>query len=185
MPGRPETPRSVEARPSGGTFRPPSAPAPRLRQRTLVLTESERDYAAFVARELRTPRAVKKLTNLYRLVRARLDEDSDELDGFLSADGGDIPDYQAVLILLTVLIAFPDQAAELLVAFGDLDPAARPPRVDWSPRRIDGRIGDFLDRATAEATNGDISTTEPFRRWALELSRYSFETGQTVYSKLR
>ena len=179
--------------PTGGTAARPEPdsssatarrPAPRVRPRTLVLTEGERAFATFVALELRTPRAVKKLTNMYRLVRARLDEDSDELDGFLSADGDDLPDYQAVLILLTVLVAFPDQAADLLFAFGDLNPSAQTDRVEWSARHINGPLGAFLDRATAEASNGATTSTEPFRRWALELSRYSFETGQEVYSRL-
>ncbi len=168
-----------------------SAPAPAIRvttsvnTRRLILTDRERDYATKVARELRTPRAVKKLTNIYRLVRARLNEDSDELDSFLTSTGADIAEYEAVLILLTVLIAYPDTAAELLLAFGDLDPSARPQPIAWSSRDIDGRLGVFLDRATAATANGATTSTEPFRRWARELSRYSFETGQEVFSKAR
>ncbi|MET0730956.1 MAG: P-loop NTPase fold protein, partial [Solirubrobacterales bacterium] len=155
--------------------------------RGLLLTSDERDFAAVVARGLRTPRSVKKLTNLYRLVRARLDEESGELDAFLLSSGRDIPAYQAVLMLLTVLIAFPDEAAEFLLSFGDLDPDHRPDPVSWTTHQeqLRGELAAFLKRATAATAKGEETSTEPFRRWARELSRYSFETGQEVFSKVR
>jgi|1185.fasta_scaffold1289705_1 hypothetical protein len=36
----------------------------------------------------------------------------------------------------------------------------------------------FLEWGTARAPNGPTSRGEPFKRWALEVSRYSFETGR-------
>jgi hypothetical protein len=170
-------PRTAGATPAISAPALPAVPAaPTFNPRALVLTEAERDFAAFVACELRTPRAVKKLTNVYRLVRARLDEDSDDFTTFLEGSGTDIPDYQAVLILLTVVIEHPDRAADLLL---ELDG----PRRAWSPRAVGGKLGAFLDRATAHAANGATTSTEPFRRHARELARYSFEAGQEVYAK--
>jgi hypothetical protein len=187
-----ETPDTGAAQPAAAP-RAPTQPVTSRRvtgsnPRGLLLTAPERDYAAIVARGLRTPRSVKKLTNLYRLVRARLDEESGELDAFLMSSGGDIPAYQAVLILLTVLIAFPDEAAEFLLSFGDLDPQRRPDPVSWATHReaaAKGELAAFLALATDAAAKGETTTTEPFRRWARELSRYSFETGQEVFSKGR
>lgn len=158
---------STSAAPAATPTRGPTL----LNPRRLVLTPPERDFAAVVARELRTPRAAKKLTNIYRLVRARFDDE--ELQAFLDVRGDDVPEYQAVLILLTVLIAFPDEAAGLLLA---LD---RSPVVPWSERRIDGRLGAFLDRVT----DGSQTSTAPFKRHARELARYSFEAGQEVYAQ--
>ena len=51
--------------------------------------------------------------------------------------------------------------------------------VEGRARRVPRRA-----RPTA-AAKGETTTTEPFRRWARELSRYSFETGQEVFSKGR
>src|SRR5436853_4741392 len=54
-----------------GSRLPRTSAAPELSPRILSLTDRERSFAVVVASDLRTPRAVKKFTNLYRLVRAR------------------------------------------------------------------------------------------------------------------
>jgi hypothetical protein len=169
-----------------------SAPAPSLTPRTLALTPREREFAITVAAVLRTPRAVKKYTNLYRLLRAGLDEGSGRLDRFLDDRGPDVPEHQAALILLAALIAFPGHASEFLDGIGELAPDADPdPRnwleyvdevADWQGGRFD-QVGNFLRAATAAATHGAGSTREPFRRWALEVSRYSFAGGQEVFAR--
>ncbi|RKQ92696.1 KAP-like P-loop domain-containing protein [Solirubrobacter pauli] len=172
-PATPSAPVTLAPAPATGTPTP-RTPAPALlNPRQLVLTERERDFAALVARELHTPRAVKKLTNIYRLVRARLEEDA---EAFIATRGADMPEFQAVLILLTVLIAYPDEASGLLLKLDEQQGA-------WSSRQIGGELGAFLDRATEQAINGATTSTEPFRRHALELARYSFAAGQEVYAK--
>jgi WD domain, G-beta repeat/KAP family P-loop domain len=167
---------------------PPLQPAPSLSPRALDLTAAERDFAATVASRLRTPRTIKKFTNLYRLLRVRLDEYSGELDQFLDEGGSDIPEYQAVLILLAVIIMFPDQASEFLLSLGNLDPEAEPDERSWhdhleSLRVADDQLIAFVEELTAQATHGETSTREPFRRRALEVSRYSFTTGQQVFAR--
>ncbi len=42
----------------------------------------------------------------------------------------------------------------------------------------------FLEKVLP-AVPGQAVTREPFRRWALELSRYSVETGQKVFGYLK
>jgi hypothetical protein len=174
---------------------PPSPPVARaqaldLSPATLYSTEPERAFAALVARQLETPRAVKKFTNLYRLMRARLDEDSGELDRFLSVEGDNVPEYEAVLLLLGLIVAFPDDAAPFLLALGDLSPEAEADNQPWRAfvealRRHRSDPWPALARfvAKVELTNANSSTREPFRRWALEVSRYSFTTGQEVFAK--
>ncbi len=166
---------------------PEPAPLANVNPRALALTPEERDFATVVARQLKTPRAVKKLTNLYRLLRARLDEESGELDTFLDRNGPGVPECEAVLILLAVLIAFPDTASELLLSFGDLDPAGPPSQLNWLDHvnTREPELAAFLGAMTEHAAFGGTSTCEPFRRWALEVSRYSFETGQEVFAARR
>ena len=160
----------------------PFEPRPGLSPRTLALTDAERECAVTVARAaFDTPRTVKKFTNLYRLLRAGLDDD--ELDVFLVADGDDIPEYQAVMILLAVVIAFPEEASTFLTGLGDLDPDGA--RVDGAAsayfETFEGDLGACLQRVEPP----DPATREPFRRWALEVSRYSFATGQEVFAEFR
>jgi hypothetical protein len=176
---------------------PPPSPAPSLSPRSLALTPDERDCAARIAGSLRTPRAVKKFTNLYRLVRAGLDEPSGRLDEFLAVGETDLPEYQAVQMLLAVIIAFPEEAPDLLRSFGDLDPDAAPNEASWEehlgrlrrgapadadPGRWREMVG-ALDASTRELPNGRTSTVEPFRRWGLEVARYSFSTGLRVFAR--
>ena len=173
-----------------GPRRPParleraSVVSPSLSPRQLGLTVPERAFAVDVAEFLKTPRAVKKFTNLYRLVRARLDEEAGELDRLLDGDTGDVAEYKAVQTLLVVLIAFPEAASQFLLGLGDLDPQAQGNRRSWADyvdEQEDDELKEFLEQALAQESTG--ATCEPFRRWALELSRYSFETGQEVFAR--
>jgi hypothetical protein len=179
---------AAEAEPAPEPVRaaPPRAPAPlaNINPRTLALTVEERDFATVVAGRLATPRAVKKLTNLYRLLRARLDEESGELDAFLDRGGPGVPEYEAVLILLAVLIAFPDTASEFLLSLGDLEPSAPPSELNWLDH-VNAQPPELAAFLSAGAMFESTSTCEPFRRWALEVSRYSFETGQEVFAAHR
>ena len=190
----PAAPSATTPVPENGRRQAAAAERPRpldLSPQNLSITDPEREFAARVARLLDTPRAVKKFTNLYRLVRARLDEESGELDRFLETDEAEIPEYEAVLLILGLLVAFPDEAAGFLLGLGDLTPAAAPDRRPWL-----GYLTTLRGEATAGRqaallrylgsvglTNAGTSTREPFRRWALELSRYSFETGQEVFAR--
>ena len=182
--GRPRSTRSAAA--------PTALLAPAPSPPSLELTNQEREFAINAGCILRTPRSVKKFTNLYRLVRARLTEESAELDTFLDAEGGDIAEYQAVVILLAVIIAFPDEASTFFLGIGDLQAEAEEDRRPWRDyieelrERRGGRWHElvaFVDDVTAEAIGDATATREPFRRWALEISRYSFATGQEVFSR--
>ncbi|GAB1511912.1 P-loop NTPase fold protein [Actinophytocola sp. KF-1] len=78
---------------------PETAPAPPvrpfLRPRQLHVSDVELGFLASLAALVPTPRAAKRLMNLYRLVRARLSDH--ELDRFVQ-DG----DHRAVLVLLAL-----------------------------------------------------------------------------------
>jgi hypothetical protein len=153
--------------------------------RTLIVPQAERDFAATVAGGLRTPRTVKKFTNLYRLLRAGLDERSGALERFLREDTGDTPEYQAVLILLAAIIAFTDDASTFLAGLLQ-QPTGGGLWADYlrevEPPKRGGDLLDALKAIAAEDGRERQWTCEPFRRWALEVSRYSFATGQEVFA---
>ncbi len=173
--------------PAKGTASAPAARATQsLNPRVLALTEAERDFAVQAASVLRTARAVKKFTNLYRLLRAGLDDHSGQLDRFLRDDRHDAPEYQAVLVMLAVVIRFPDQASTFLRSLGDLAPGAPATSRAFSACMQEtgaycDELAEFLRRISAA---GSGWTCEPFRRWALEVSRYSFQTGQQVFARV-
>ncbi|ONF73472.1 P-loop NTPase fold protein [Amycolatopsis keratiniphila] len=92
---------------------PPSEePAPSSEQSTidvrpprLVISSAELDFLPTLAPFIRSPRAAKRLLNLYRLLRARFS--GEELAGFL-ADGDREAPFRAVLVLLAVHVGHPD-----------------------------------------------------------------------------
>jgi WD40 repeat protein len=183
---RPDPAKRPTVRPVRRPTPPGSYAAPSLSPRALALTPPERDFAASIAPILRTPRAVKKFTNLYRLLRAGLDDARGDLDRLLYDDGENIPEYQAVLILLAVLIRYPERASHFLREIGDLSPDAPADRRKWAEYMSEPghpkALREFVAAATDLAANGAMSSREPFRRWALEISRYSFATGQEVFT---
>ncbi len=171
--------------------RPSATRRPSMSPQQLALTMPERDFAVRVACALPTPRAVKKFTNMYRLLRAGLDDASGQLERFLTDDGVDAPEYSAVLTMLVVIIAFPEEASDALLALRDFGPDdsadARPWRqyVDELRSRDTRFAGltSFLDTVTPDG-NAPVSwTCGPFRRWVLEVSRFSFATGQEVFAR--
>jgi hypothetical protein len=111
----------------------------RLKPSQLRLREDERDFIHLLVHGvdphssdqihrpmLATPRAVKKLVNLYRLVRVGIPDD--DLAGF---------PYRTVLVLLGMSVADPSKACEIFEAIMDAeDLSAAIPR-EWRPHVTD------------------------------------------------
>lgn len=114
QPGSPaQSPRSESGGPdTGRTPMPvpvPSAPdisVPDLRPLGLHLTRHEVDFMTRMSAILPTPRAAKKLANLYRLVRIGIPET--QLPEFAGSQSGG--PFQVVQTLLAMLVANPDAA---------------------------------------------------------------------------
>ena len=88
-------------------------------------------------------------------------------------------------MLLGVLIAFPEEAVRFLDNIGELGPSAKRDTSLWSEYMAtldDADLRSMVERMSA-ATGRANSTREPFRAWALEISRYSFATGQEVFAR--
>lgn len=91
---------------------PPTAPAgPDLTPSDLVITRDEREFIVQLAPMFDTPRATKRLTNLYRLIRVAVGSER-----LLRDDA-----YQRLLLLLAVSLVYPAEAADF---FADLREAA-------------------------------------------------------------
>ncbi|GAB3737970.1 hypothetical protein GCM10027598_65840 [Amycolatopsis oliviviridis] len=125
-----------------------------MRPDRLRLTEVERDFVHRLRKRLNTPREIRKLVNLYRLVRIGIPDA--ELARFV---GGP---YRAVLVLLTLLVADPVSARSTFIALsgGESLRESFPP--EW---RLDVESFDDL---------------KVYRNWVGTLARYSFETYDLV-----
>ena len=85
-----------------------SPPLPR--PEALVILDAERELLGRVGSIVPTPRAAKRLVNIYRMLRVSVQ--GDELEAFLPGGGGE---YQAVVLLLGVLIGRPSGAHEVFL----------------------------------------------------------------------
>ncbi|HTA96434.1 MAG TPA: P-loop NTPase fold protein [Solirubrobacteraceae bacterium] len=180
------TPPRTETDPDPYSEKEPDIDSTEFISRPIVLTDPERDFAATIAHDLRTPRAVKKFTNLYRLLRAGLDEHSGQLDRFLTGEDGEAAEYQAALILLAAIIAFPESASVFLLHLvSSADGTDGWPEFlqEWQLTTLATGLPDFLLEATG-AHDSSRWTCAPFQRWALEVSRYSFTAGQEVFAHM-
>ncbi|MFF4260429.1 P-loop NTPase fold protein [Streptomyces sp. NPDC001663] len=138
----------------------------------------EAAFMAQLGRLLPTPRAAKRLVNLYRLVRIGVP--ATDLPAFASTT---VPaPYQAVQILLAVLAGSPRAAEELfrrlLACTNDStnimalleDNNSAPPAYERMTRTLRAVLHDL------EQTQPIPTTVDQYRRWCTDLARYSFHT---------
>jgi hypothetical protein len=142
------------------------APTPRDTTEGLRMTAPEREFLGRLTPLLATPRAIKKLANLYRLLR--LSVPRDQLATFL--DGR----YQAAALLLAALAGDPSRARALLV---DIAAAEDDLLKVLRANELGCRLADLLE---ADASiHRELAT---YQRWATEVARYGFET-YDLYTK--
>ncbi len=115
---------------------------------------------------LTTPRAIKKLANLYRLLR--LSVPRDQLTAFL--DGR----FQAAALLLAALAGDPSRTRALLV---DIAAAEDDLLKVLRANELGCRLADLLEADTS--IHRELAT---YQRWATEVARYGFET-YDLYTK--
>ncbi|MFE9601491.1 P-loop NTPase fold protein [Streptomyces hokutonensis] len=176
-PPAPREPTTSAASPDTGTP-DQSVEQADLLPRGLRIGAGEVAFMAQLGGLLPTPRAAKRLVNLYRLVRIGVP--ATDLPAFASSSGA--APYQAVQILLAVLAGNPPAAEELfrrLLACPDGETSINS-LLDGSPR------GQPPYERLARVLPGvlrDLETVQPiplavghYRRWCTELARYSFHT---------
>ncbi|GAA3028545.1 P-loop NTPase fold protein [Actinokineospora globicatena] len=143
---RPST--AVKASSDPVDIRPPTSPT-RRRPDQLRLLAAERDEIKALAPLLTTPRAVKKLINLYRIVRSGIP--ASDLDAFLVAE------YRVVLLLLAASVKDPDQARR------------------WFLRLRSGNPAEEGEDTSIEDLAPDLPN-EIYLRWSNVVSRFSLAT---------
>ncbi|WP_410659081.1 P-loop NTPase fold protein [Amycolatopsis sp. lyj-112] len=138
-----------------------------LRPPRLVISAPELDFLASLSPLVRSPRAAKRLLNLYRLLRARFA--GEELAEFLS-DGTREAPFRAVLVLLSVLVGHPDAIPWLFATIDGADP-------DDSALEIASSLNDHELRPKLErGLSGDSwpKLAESYQRWLPLVNRFSF-----------
>lgn len=135
----------------------------------LRLRPAEGDFLARLTPLLSTPRSIKKLVNLYRLLRLGIAED--RLDEFIGTDQGG--PYQAAALLLAAMVGAPHHARYLLAELAGIAPGE-----DIIEAMPDSPLGARLSELIV-AIRKDIPVhgdTATYRRWACSVARYGFET---------
>jgi WD40 repeat protein len=146
-----------------------------LQPQGLQVSPAEAEFLARLAGLLPTPRAAKRLVNLYRLTRIGIP--TSELGEFVGdQDGGP---YQSVQVLLAILVGYPELAARLFREVmsgrhGASDLIAVLEEAADSGDREAGAVADVvasLRAAAPQALSPDLA-----RQWCPRLARFSFYT---------
>jgi hypothetical protein len=137
-----------------------TAPAPAdddLTPRDLTITAAEIECIRTLAPWFDTPRAIKRLTNLYRLIRVSVGEDR-----VLQEEA-----FRKILLLLALAISYPAAASEVFHRLGDTsDPFAS---VLWAPDIP--AVPQLPPKAIALTLAG---TSEGFADWVPVVAQFSF-----------
>jgi hypothetical protein len=145
------------------------APAIDLMPRNLEVDPAELAHLKTLAPMIASPRAAKRLVNLYRIIRASLD--ADELEELVAGR------YRIVQLLLAAVIDCPSASARLFQAIfaGEVTSRTdvrafmdRQDRADPQWTRLAGQIAD----------RGELADWEATRDAARIAGRYSFEAGR-------
>ena len=144
----------------------------------LQLGRHEVEFMERLAPLLPTPRAAKRLANLYRLVRIGI-QDS-QLAEFVGSRSSGGP-YQAVQILLAILVGSPTVAPQIFEDLMEASPdsdflAVLKKEVAQDPTQRPQRSS-ITAQLTAIARHIQMQTAaREYQRWCLQLARHSFHT---------
>jgi KAP family P-loop domain len=151
-----------------------------LMPQSLRLEPEELEHLKTLARLVPTPRSAKRLVNLYRIVRASLEDD--ELTHLLG--GG----YRLLQICLGLVIGYPSFGAELFGQILSGRITSRRVLIGWleerSKKSLDGTEG--LDARDVAALGVLRQNDREFENWKMvertvrRVGRFSFETGRTL-----
>ena len=147
-----------------------------LRPQGLQLSQAEVEFMTRLGGLVPTPRAAKRLVNIYRLVRIGIPDG--ELAGFVGDEKGG--PYQAVQVLLAMLVGHPEFAREVFRELidgargGDLATLVEKVGETGGETRTSGTIRNELTKIREVAVLAvDV---DECRRWGPQLARFSFYT---------
>jgi hypothetical protein len=147
----------------------PRLASPDLTTVTLRLTEQEVAFLARLGPLLVTPRAMKRTSNLYRLLRINNHERIGDFLGGLDTPGP----YQAAALLLAAVVGAPDEADSLLtkVAATEDDGTITHALAQWTDLPLAQRLARWFDANPQAHT---ALTT--YRAWVRPVARFGFRT---------
>jgi len=165
---------AVEVPAAPATSAPLARPPLDLTDRKLRLSSAEREFLPHLAPLLLTPRAVKKLTNLYRLLRTGVADD--QLSDFIGNEQGG--PYQAAALLLTGIVSAPEEAESLLLVLDTVGAEQASDILDLLVHTSDSMLASRLAEQIrmirkSHPLHGEIKT---YQQWGSVVARYSFQT---------
>ena len=128
---------------------------------TLVISDEEREFLGRLSALVRTPRAAKRLVNIYRMLRVSVPEHL--LDRFGPGGG----EYQAVAILLAILVGLPSRAQDVFMTLVNSDP-------DSNIKDVLTGGYDDIARVLDEISDLKVTSVRSYQNWAPAVSRFSF-----------
>jgi hypothetical protein len=158
----------------------------------LTLTDHEIQFIQALAPMVSTPRAAKRLVNIYRMIRST--QTVGGPSSFLNVSSGS-GDYQAVLQLLAIVSGFPQLAAPTFTAllqaepgatwsaFLDSLPGSAAPGRDESGKHLnESQAAEWCRMQTglaAVSKDNDVpGELRPYSEWAPQIARFSFVAGR-------
>jgi len=162
---------------------------PRMpRPEALVISDAERRLLGKVGSLITTPRTTKRLVNTYRMLRVCAGDD--DAARFSPEGGGE---YQAVVVLLAILLGCPGQAKEIFDRIMAGDPGADVWMLMREPEKAatDGAFVEWPATAVRSATTVnarfdileelvDLSDAETYQRWIPLVSRFTYHLPSVV-----
>jgi len=167
-----ESPKKVQEKNSSKQDEPPS-----LNYDALRIQPWESDFAARLFSFVPSPRAAKRFSNIYRLLKAPLNgEQLSRFEGTEAAPG----EFRATMLLLAVLTGFPDSSAEVFKRVRENQAKSTPPKDFFRDAAKAGirKTDEDRFRTCVEPLLSDGFTDEmaPFSAWSFRVARFSFES---------
>ena len=149
----------------------------------MVIRPLEEAFAKRLFDLLPTPRATKRFSNTYRLLKAPISLDRlKAFEGVEHAPGT----FQVPMLLLAILIGMPAEAAvffprlyDHVKDFNDPVELKVSAILELAPASLHGKIGDML------ASDAFPRSSALFEDWLPRVSRFSFEIGRTIKPAMR
>lgn len=178
---------------------PTPIPNIELAPQTLVIGDVERNFLKSLTGFVPTPRSAKRLINLYRLLKVSVGE-----EGVAAFEGqpGEPGEYQAVALLLAILIGFPALAPNVFAELERTDVptwASFVDRLRPAPRNTPQSENLFSSGAVPSMTSSEaaawrqlcrtldaldenllLKALSPFKNWRERVGRYSFGVGRIL-----
>lgn len=134
----------------------------------LSITTEERALLGELSGIVSTPRSVKRLMNIYRMLRVSIPDD--EYAGFQPAQGDE---YQALVVLVGLLVGRPDIATTLFPRIL----TAAPEHDIWNVIESDKAARFLLEPLRSSIR---VTRCEPYGRWVPRVARFSIRLAATI-----